>query len=217
MSKVINEIIAFIATFAIISFCIMIVIWPSIAVVDYYSEQSCNTGPNYTEKVILPAVRTAVREAASKFTSQQAYSSQREMLAFEVERSIREKIVSIVSSYYTDGEEQLVPVLVEQVMIRNVGLPVTLAEAIERKASAEQDSLAMVFTLEKERQEAQRKEIEAQGIQTFQTIVRQGIDEQLLRWKGIEATQALAQSPNSKVVIFGSNENGGLPLILNSK
>jgi regulator of protease activity HflC (stomatin/prohibitin superfamily) len=72
----------------------------------------------------------------------------------------------------------------------------------------------MRFVLDRERQEAERKRIEAQGIADFQRIVAQGIDERLLRWKGIEATQALAESENAKIVIVGGRD--GLPLILNS-
>ena len=72
----------------------------------------------------------------------------------------------------------------------------------------------MVFVLQKETQEAQRKRIEAKGIKDFQDIVRKGIDEQLLRWKGIEATERLAESPNAKIVVIGGAD--GLPLILNA-
>jgi regulator of protease activity HflC (stomatin/prohibitin superfamily) len=72
----------------------------------------------------------------------------------------------------------------------------------------------MRFVLEKERQEAERKRIEAQGIQDFQRIISQGLSEQLLRWKGIETTRALADSPNSKTIIIGGRD--GLPLILNT-
>jgi len=90
-----------------------------------------------------------------------------------------------------------------------------VSQAIEEKLQAEQQSEKMKFILDRERQEADRKRIEAQGIADFQTIVSDGISDKLLRWKGIEATEALAASANSKVVVIGGAD--GLPLILNSQ
>jgi regulator of protease activity HflC (stomatin/prohibitin superfamily) len=90
-----------------------------------------------------------------------------------------------------------------------------VVEAINSKLAADQDAQRMRFVLEKEKQEAERKRIEAQGIQDFQKIVSQGLSEQLLRWKGIEATRVLAESPNAKVVVVGGKD--GLPLILNTE
>jgi regulator of protease activity HflC (stomatin/prohibitin superfamily) len=85
--------------------------------------------------------------------------------------------------------------------------------AISEKLEEEQRAEKMRFTLERERQEAERKRIEAQGITDFQKIVSQGLNDQLLKWKGIEATEKLAASPNAKVVVIGSGTDG-LPLIL---
>jgi regulator of protease activity HflC (stomatin/prohibitin superfamily) len=85
--------------------------------------------------------------------------------------------------------------------------------AIEAKQKAEQDSLQMEYVLTKEKQEAERKRVEAQGVADFQKIVTQGISEQLLQWKGIEATEKLALSPNTKVIVVGGGKTG-LPLIL---
>ena len=99
------------------------------------------------------------------------------------------------------------------VLLRDIQLPQTLKASIESKQQAEQEALAMNFRLQKEKQEAERKRIEAGGIRDFQQIVAQGISAQLLEWKGIEATEKLAMSPNSKVVLIGSGKNG-LPLIL---
>ena len=95
----------------------------------------------------------------------------------------------------------------------NVQLPTMLKSSIEAKQQAEQDALRMNFILQKEKQEAERKRIEAQGIADFQKIVAQGISPQLLEWKGIEATEKLATSSNSKVVVVGNTKNG-LPVIL---
>ncbi|HEX7960839.1 MAG TPA: SPFH domain-containing protein, partial [Terriglobales bacterium] len=102
---------------------------------------------------------------------------------------------------------------VESILLRDIQLPPAVRAAIEAKQQAEQESLAMNFRLQKERQEADRKRIEAQGIHDFQQIVAQGISPQLLEWKGIEATEALAKSPNSKIVVIGNPKNG-LPLVL---
>jgi prohibitin 1 len=99
------------------------------------------------------------------------------------------------------------------VLLRDIQLPAMLRSSIEAKQQAEQDALRMSFVLQKEKQEAERKRIEGQGIADFQRIVAQGISPQLLEWKGIEATEKLALGANAKVVIIG-NSKTGLPLIL---
>ena len=104
-------------------------------------------------------------------------------------------------------------VMVENVLLRDIKLPDTLRNAIEAKQQADQQSQQMQFVLQRERQEADRKRIEAQGVADFQRIVSTGISDQLLQWKGIEATEKLVNSPNSKVVVIGNPKNG-LPLIL---
>ncbi|MGZ4789193.1 MAG: hypothetical protein ACXVZX_11805 [Terriglobales bacterium] len=101
----------------------------------------------------------------------------------------------------------------EAILLRDIQLPQSLKASIEAKQQAEQESLAMSFRLQKEKQEAERKRIEAAGVRDFQQIVAQGISPQLLEWKGIEATEKLANSTNAKVVIIGSSKNG-LPVIL---
>ena len=106
--------------------------------------------------------------------------------------------------------------MIENVLLRDVGLPATLKAAIEAKQQAEQDAQRMNFVLQKERQEAERKRIEAQGISDFQRIVTQGISQPLLDWKGIEATMEIAKSPNSKVVVIGNTKNG-LPVIFSGQ
>ncbi len=107
-------------------------------------------------------------------------------------------------------------VIIENVLLRDVQLPLMLKSSIEAKQQAEQDALRMSFILQKEKQEAERKRIEAQGIADFQKIVAQGISSQLLEWKGIEATEKLATSANTKIVVVGNPKNG-LPLILGSQ
>merc|ERR1712176_1057600 len=107
-------------------------------------------------------------------------------------------------------------IIIEDVPLRSIVLPRKLTEAIENKLQMEQESQRMDFVLEKERQEAERKAIEAKGIADFQSIVSEGIDDKLLRWKGIEATMELSRSNNSKVVVVGSGKDG-LPLILGDR
>merc|ERR1740120_257205 len=111
-------------------------------------------------------------------------------------------------------EEALAPrgIVVEKVLLRQVALPTQLKAAIEAKAQAEQDAKRMEFVLQKEKQEADRKKIEATGIADFQRIVTEGITPSLLQWKGIEATEKFTSSPNSKLVIMG-NSKASLPVM----
>jgi len=157
-------------------------------------------GPGYETVLIEPNLRAAIREATASHTANALYTGEREMVA----KQIHDQMAGILG---------IRGILVESILLRDIQLPATLKSSIEAKQQAEQDALAMNFKLQKETQEAQRKRIEAQGIRDFQQIVAQGISPQLLEWKGIEATENLAKSPNSKVVVIGNNKNG-LPLIL---
>jgi len=103
-------------------------------------------------------------------------------------------------------------IVVEAVLLRNIQLPEQVSRAVEAKLAADQQAQQMEFVLRKEQREAERKRIEAQGIADFQKIVTAGISPALLTWKGIEATEKLAVSPNSKIVIVGGKD--GLPVIL---
>ena len=105
-------------------------------------------------------------------------------------------------------------VVVEAVPLRTITLPQRLVQAIEDKMRQEQEHERMQFVLMKERAEAERKEIEAAGIAQFQKVVSEGISKELLQWKGIEATQAIAEGTNSKVVVIGTGGSDGLPVIL---
>jgi prohibitin 1 len=157
-------------------------------------------GPSYETVLIEPNLRAAIREATASHTANALYTGEREMVA----KQIHDQMAGILGSR---------GVLVESILLRDIQLPLTLKSSIEAKQQAEQDALAMNFKLQKETQEAQRKRIEAQGIRDFQQIVAQGISPQLLEWKGIEATENLAKSSNSKIVVIGNSKNG-LPLIL---
>lgn len=160
-------------------------------------------GDAYVDKVVEPTLRAAIRAATSAHTANALYTNAREL----VQQQIQDELST-----------QLGPrgVIVEAVLLRDVQLPTMLKSSIEAKQQAEQDALRMSFILQKEKQEAERKRIEAQGIADFQKIVAQGISPQLLEWKGIEATEKLATSSNAKVVIVGNSKNG-LPLVLEPK
>jgi len=160
-------------------------------------------GPNYLDVVVEPTLRSAIRAVTAMHSANALYTGGRE----EVAQTIYEELV-----------KQLGPrgVEVQSILLRDVQLPQMLKTSIEAKQQAEQDALRMAFVLQKEKQEADRKRIEAQGIHDFQQTVAQGISEQLLEWKGIEATERLANSANAKVVLIGNTRNG-LPLILEPK
>src|SRR5262245_7665236 len=168
-------------------------------------------GPDFVDKLIRPASRTAVREAIAGFRAQEAYSNRRQELAMNIDQLLTTRLRDLLTQHEDFANRR--GFIIEQVMIRNVQLPARVKNAIEEKLEAEQQALRMRFVLEKERQEAQRKAIEAQGISDFQSIVSRGISDQLLAWKGIEATQQLAHSSNSKIVIIGNPKNG-MPLII---
>jgi regulator of protease activity HflC (stomatin/prohibitin superfamily) len=106
-------------------------------------------------------------------------------------------------------------IIVEETPLKKLELPLALQQSIENKLQAEQSSQKMQFVLQKERQEATRKAIEAEGISNFQRIVSGEITEGMLRWKGMQATEKLALSTNPKIIIIGSLGNGGLPMLLN--
>ena len=157
-------------------------------------------GINYRAKVILPAMKSVAREVISKYLPEEFNTTKREEIQLEIENRLSEKLA--------DNYIQL-----NDVLIRNIKLPTTLEEAIERKLQQEQESLEYEFRIEKASKEAERKRIEAEGIRDFQNIVSQSINDDLLQWKGIEATTELSNSNNSKVVVIGAGDNG-LPLIL---
>jgi prohibitin 1 len=157
-------------------------------------------GADYENIVIEPTLRSAIREATASHTANALYTGEREMVGKQIYDQVTTQL----------NQRGLT---VESVLLRDIQLPATLKAAIEAKQQAEQESLAMNFRLQKETQEAQRKRIEAAGVRDFQQIVAQGISSQLLEWKGIEATENLAKSSNTKVVVIGNNKNG-LPLIL---
>ncbi|MDP9262888.1 MAG: prohibitin family protein [Acidobacteriota bacterium] len=159
-----------------------------------------NIQPPYEETLVEPTLRSTIRSVTAAHTANALYTSAREQVAGQIQIEL---------------EKELAPrgIVVEKILLRDIQLPATLRASIELKQQAEQESLAMSFRLQKEKQEADRKRIEAEGIRDFQRTVAQGLTDQLLTWKGVEATERLANSQNTKIVIVGNSKNG-LPLIL---
>jgi len=157
-------------------------------------------GENYVDVILIPQFRSVVRGVTASSEAKMLYSSDRESLGLTIVHDL-EKLV---------GHKGII---VESTPLRGIVLPASLTASIEEKQKADQDNQRMEFVLQKETKEAERKRIEAKGIRDFQDIVSQGISSQLLQWKGIEATETLAKSPNAKIVIIGSGKDG-LPIIL---
>ena len=157
-------------------------------------------GEDFVGVILEPQFRSITRGVTASYEAKALYTSEREAVA---------KLIS------DDLKMMVGPrgIMIESTPMRRLTLPAKITSAIEDKLSADQESQRMTFVLTKEKQEADRKRIEAQGIADFQKIVTEGISDKLLQWKGIEATQELAKSPNAKIVIIGNPKNG-LPLVL---
>ena len=160
-------------------------------------------GPDYVTIILEPQFRSVARGVTAGYDAKALYTSEREQLAQQIQGELE---------HLTEPRG----IVVETTPLRRVGLPAGLTASIEEKLRAEQESQRMQFVLTKEKQEADRKRIEAQGISDFQNIVTKGISEPLLRWKGIEATQKLAESTNTKIVVIGAGKDG-LPVIMDTK
>jgi regulator of protease activity HflC (stomatin/prohibitin superfamily) len=156
-------------------------------------------GPTYADILLIPTFRSAIRAITAGNTAASLYSDGREKIAQQILEDVR---------------RQVAPrgIIVENVLLRDLQLPETLRHAIEAKQQAQQEAQRMEYVLQREKQEAERKRVEAGGIKDFQDIVSQGISEKLLEWKGIEATMELVKSQNAKVIVVGNSKNG-LPLI----
>lgn len=155
---------------------------------------------NYVNVLVIPEVRSTVRQVMGRFTAEEIYSTKRA----EVENAITtesERILGINNVKAT------------AVLIRSIVLPEQIKAAIENKLQQEQESLAYQYRLVKEKSEAERKRIAAEGESRANNIINNSLSDKLLKMRGIEATLELAKSPNSKVVIIGSSKDG-LPMIL---
>ena len=157
-------------------------------------------GENYEERILVPAISAAAREVVGRYTPEQLYSSKRDI----IQKEILEETKKGVGDQY---------IIVNRVLVKDVTLPTSIKEAIERKLKQEQESLEYEFRLTKAKQEAERQRIDAEGKAAANRILNASLTEKILQEKGIEATLKLAESPNSKVVVIGSGKNG-MPIIL---
>lgn len=157
-------------------------------------------GTEYIQRVLLPTIRSAARSVVGRYTPEQLYSSKRDA----IQEEIFEETKKIVDGQY---------IQLNEVLVRDVTLPATIKEAIERKLKQEQESLEYEFRLVTAKKEAEKVTIEAQGKANANKILSASLTDKILQDKGIDATLSLAQSANAKVVIVGGGESG-LPLIL---
>lgn len=159
-----------------------------------------SVGVDYVGVILEPQFRSVTRGVTASYEAKALYTSEREAVAQLIAKDLKLLV-------------EARGIVIESSPMRRLTLPAKITAAIEDKLSADQESQRMAFVLTKEKQEAERKRIEAQGVADFQRIVTDGISDKLLQWKGIEATQDLAKSQNAKVVIIGNPKNG-LPLVL---
>lgn len=159
------------------------------------------TGEDYTDKIVRPLTRTKIRDNAVYYEAIALYSTKRDEFQQRIFSSIEE-------DFKKRG------LMLEQLLVRNITLPQSVKTTIEQKINAEQDAQKMQFVLIKERQEAERKRVEAQGIADYQRIINTGLTDKQLQYEQIKAYLELAKSPNSKVIVMGS---GNTPVILDTK
>ncbi|MCR9250259.1 MAG: prohibitin family protein [bacterium] len=157
---------------------------------------------DYVQRLVIPEARSTVRQVMGRYTAEEIYSTKRP----EVESSIKEETRAVLGA---PGNE----VEMKSLLIRSIQLPDQIKTAIENKLKQEQEALAYQFRLDKEKSEAERKRIAAEGEAQANDIVNKSLTDKLLKMRGIEATKDLANSPNSKVIVIGSGKDG-MPLIL---
>jgi regulator of protease activity HflC (stomatin/prohibitin superfamily) len=159
------------------------------------------TGLDYTDKIVRPLTRTKIRDNAVYYEAVALYSTKRDEFQLRIIKSIEE-------DFRKRG------LILEQLLVRNITLPQAVKTSIEQKISAEQEAQKMQFVLQKERQEAERKRVEAQGIADYQHIISVSLTDKQLQYEQIKAMKDLAASPNAKMIIMGK---GGPPVILDAK
>ncbi len=159
------------------------------------------TGLDYRDKIVRPLTRTKIRDNAVYFTAVDMYSNKRDLFQGRIFKSIE-----------TDFKKR--GLVLEQLLVRNITLPATVKGSIEEKIKAEQDAQKMEFVLQKEKQEAERKRVEAQGIADYQRIISSGLGDKQLQYEQIQVMKGLITSPNAKVIIMGG---GKTPVILDTK
>lgn len=154
-------------------------------------------GINYEEDLIAPVFRSALADVSARFMAKDMHTGERAV----IEKEVREQMMEIL------GEKGII---VEAVLMKRIMLPESLSTAIEEKLSAEQEAQRMEFVLQRERQEADRRRIEAEGIRDAQKILDEGLTKEVLQFRALETFRELSNSPNSKVIFF----NGDLPFML---
>jgi regulator of protease activity HflC (stomatin/prohibitin superfamily) len=159
------------------------------------------TGLDYTDKIVRPVSRTKIRDNAVYYDAVSLYSTKRDEFQQRIFKSI-------------DTDFKLRGLILEQLLVRNITLPQSVKTTIEQKISAEQEAQKMQFILQKERQEAERKRVEAQGIADYQRIISEGLTDRQLQYESIKAQLELAKSNNAKMIIMGK---GNTPVILDGK
>ena len=160
-----------------------------------------NIGVDYVDKLVRPVTRTVLRDNAVNYQAVDLYSVKRQ--------EFQDRIFQTISQNFAKNGLEL-----QQILIRNVALPASVKASIESKINAEQEAQKMQFVLQKERQEAERKRVEAQGIADYQKTLSTGLSDKQLQYESIQAQKAIALSPNTKVIIMG---NGKTPVILGNQ
>jgi regulator of protease activity HflC (stomatin/prohibitin superfamily) len=158
-------------------------------------------GMDYRDKIVRPIARTEIRDNAVYYDAVALYSSKRDEFQVKITNALDEK-------FKKRG------LMLENLLVRNITLPTSVKNAIEAKINAEQDAQKMQFVLQKEKQEAERKRVEAQGIADYQNIVSSSLNDKQLQYEQIKAMRELAASPNAKIIMMGK---GGAPVILDAK
>ena len=159
-------------------------------------------GTNYLNRIVIPEVESLLRTTAGSYENHDVYTIQSMIVSKMLNQAANEVAYRFVR--------------IDDIMIREVVLPTRIQEAIELKIEQEELALAYVYKLDREKQEAERRRIEAEGLKAANAILTASITKDLLTWRGIDATRDLAASTNSKIVVIGSGK-GGMPLILNTE
>ncbi|WP_028526285.1 prohibitin family protein [Runella limosa] len=159
-------------------------------------------GPNYQDKIVRPVTRTRIRDNAVNYEAVALYSNKRQQFQDKIFQQI-------------EKDFKVRGLFLESLLIRNINLPESVKKTIESKINAEQESQKMQFVLSKEKQEAERKRVEAQGIADYQKIISESLTDRQLQYEQIKAQKELATSPNAKVVIMGGGK--GVPVILGNQ
>jgi regulator of protease activity HflC (stomatin/prohibitin superfamily) len=159
------------------------------------------TGLDFKDKIVRPITRTKIRDNAVYYTAVDLYSTKRDEFQTRIFKTI-------------EANFKLRGLVLEQLLVRNITLPTSVKGSIEEKIKAEQDAQKMEFVLQKEKQEAERKRVEAQGIADYQRIMSSGLTDKQLQYEQIQMMKGLVTSPNAKVIIMGK---GNTPVIIDTK